>query len=138
MKYSILSLLSLIIAVAFGAKAPAPKEIKPHYPEIETKRRYPEIESFGLSPSNYPWTSTYFVLFVDFGHVPKYEGLSIKDKDGFRNTHLIRKMKSELVTRKIFGECYCNIQIEDVIVNGIFYGTHYIPARMGIVLRCDF
>src|SRR5258708_16061634 len=110
MKYSILSLLSLIIAVAVGAEAPAPKE---------TKRHYPEIERFGLSPSNYPWTSTYFVLFVDFGHVPKYEGLSIKDKDGFRNTHLIRKMKSELVTRKIFGECTCNIQIDDVIVNRI-------------------
>ena len=54
MKYSILSLLSLIIAVAVGAEAPAPKEIKPHYPEIETKLRYPEIErvwveSFQLS-----------------------------------------------------------------------------------------
>src|SRR5258708_32138884 len=89
MKYSIISLLSMIIAVAFGAEAPAPKEIKPHYPIITGGRTHE------FKPTC-QWMTIYMVKSVDFGPIPKYEGLLVNDKE------LVKKMKLELVTPEVF------------------------------------
>ena len=118
MKCSIISLLSMIIAVAFGAESPYPKKIKPHYPIITGGRTHK------LEPTC-PWMSTYKVDCVDFGPVPRYEGLSVNEKN------LVKKMKSELVKREFFDGYVCNIQVDKIIVNRKDYGSHYIRTMMG-------
>ena len=98
----------MIIAVAFGAEAPSPKS---HYPIITGGRAHkPEVTG--------QWITMYKVDCVDFGPVPKYEGLSVNDEE------LVRKMKLELVTPEVFGGSERNIH--HVFVNGKDYGSHYI------------
>ena len=120
MKSPFILLLFSIIAVIFGANAPAPRDLG-RFPII-TGQRFVNIISVLLVKL--------VVDSVDFGPLPEYDGLLVQDINS------VEKMKRKLVKTEIFGEYKGNIEVDKVIVNGLDYGPYTINNIIFRAIPC--